>query len=161
MADKKINLSEQDFLRVPDATGMKFGIIVSDWNSEITYSMKAAALDILKAKGVNSSDIFISHVPGSYELTSGAQFLAEKFNPDALICIGCVIQGETRHFEFICNAVANGLTNLGLQLSKPVIFGVLTTDNLEQARARSGGKYGNKGVEAAVTAIYMAALKRI
>ncbi len=101
----------------------------------------------------------VNYVPGSFELTLGAQLMAEKKKFDAIICLGCVIQGETKHFDFICNAVANGITQLNIKYNLPVIFGVLTPNSWQQAKDRSGGKHGNKGVEAAITAIKMVALK--
>ena len=106
--------------------------------------------------GANPEYIHTIQVPGSYELIAGADMLLAHKNFNAIICLGCVIQGETRHFDFICDAVANGLANVAIKYNKPVIFGVLTTDNVEQAQERAGGKHGNKGVEAAVTAIQMA-----
>ena len=134
---------------------MRFGIVVSAWNSEVTESLFKAAQETLINAGAFSKDIIRKNVPGSFELPLGAKFLLDSIKPDAVICLGCVIQGETRHFEFICQAVSKGIMDLGLQYSKPVIFGVLTTDTLQQALDRSGGKYGNKGVEAALTAIQM------
>jgi len=109
--------------------------------------------------GAKEKNISVHYVPGSFELTAGAKWLADTKKYDAVICLGCVIQGETRHFDFICNAVANGLTDLNLTYNIPFIFGVLTPENMQQAKARAGGKHGNKGVEAAVTAIKMVALR--
>jgi 6,7-dimethyl-8-ribityllumazine synthase len=114
----------------------------------------------LIANGAIAENIETHPVPGSFELTSGADILLKDGNFDAIICLGCVIQGETRHFDFICNAVANGLSNVSIKYSKPVIFGVLTTDNQQQAIDRAGGKYGNKGDEAAITAIKMVKLAK-
>jgi len=110
--------------------------------------------------GAREADVSSYTVPGSFELTSGADILLKSLNLDAVICLGCVIQGETKHFDFICNAVANGITNVAVKYSKPVIFGVLTTDNQQQAIDRAGGKHGNKGDEAAITAIKMADLAK-
>ncbi len=154
------NLSDFDSALLPSAKGMRIGIVVSEWNKEITEALYQGAIRTLVETGCSEKDIIKYMVPGSFELSIGAQWLAEKENPDAIICLGCVIQGETRHFEFICHAVAKGLTDLSLKFSKPFIFGVLTPDNQEQALARAGGKHGNKGVEAAVTAIKMVALKK-
>jgi len=159
MASSSQNLSIFDKTNLPDASKMRFGIVVAEWNKEITSSLLNGALDALKAAGVDGINIHVIDVPGTFELTAGAKFIASQQKLDAVICLGCVIQGETRHFEFICNAVANGLTNLSIMAAIPFIFGVLTTDNLDQAKERSGGKHGNKGVEAAITAIKMAALK--
>ncbi len=145
---------------LPNAKKFRFGIVVSEWNSAITEAMYEGAIEILSKAGADKKNITRITVPGSFELTRGAQLLASaKKKPDAIICIGCVIKGETPHFDFICQAVAYGLTQTGLMYELPVIFGVLTTNTLEQAQARSGGKHGNKGVEAAVTALRMAALK--
>jgi 6,7-dimethyl-8-ribityllumazine synthase len=154
------NLSAFDPASVPSAKGMKIGIIVAEWNPEITGALLVGTVKTLISNGCIESDIIIKQVPGSYELTLGAQWLAESLRPDAVICLGCVIQGETRHFDFICQAVSNGLTELNIKFSIPFIFGVLTPENQEQALARAGGKHGNKGVEAAVTAIKMIDLKK-
>ncbi|MDX9725634.1 MAG: 6,7-dimethyl-8-ribityllumazine synthase [Bacteroidales bacterium] len=154
------NLSGYDPSLVPDASKMRFGIVVSDWNHEITHSLLEGALSTLKLHGATDSNIVVKHVPGSFELTIGAQFLAEYDDLDAIICLGCVIQGETPHFNYICQGVTYGITQLNLDYNIPFIFGVLTTLNMEQAVERSGGRHGNKGDEAAVTAIKMAALQR-
>jgi 6,7-dimethyl-8-ribityllumazine synthase len=154
------NLSDYDPAIVPDASDMHFGIVVSDWNSEITFSLLKGATATLEKHGADSKNIIVKHVPGSFELTLGAQYIAENEDVDAIICLGCVIQGETPHFTFICQGVAMGITRLNIDYNIPFIFGVLTTDNLQQAKDRSGGKLGNKGDEAAVTAIKMAALQR-
>lgn len=143
---------------LPDAGPYRFGIVVADWNQEITGALLNGALEALEKAGTDLSKVATIRVPGSFELTTGATLLAGKKQYDAIICLGCVIQGETRHFDFICQAVANGLTHLSLQTCLPVIFGVLTTNTMEQARERAGGKYGNKGFEAGVTAVQMAAL---
>jgi 6,7-dimethyl-8-ribityllumazine synthase len=158
MAAKKKNLSLYKASDIPSAKGMKVGIVVSEWNPEITEALFNAAYETLLAHGCKKKNITRISVPGSFELPAGAQLLAESEKPDAVICLGCVIQGETRHFDFICSAVADGLIRLSLDYKKPFIFGVLTPNNMEQARARAGGDHGNKGVEAAVTAIKMAAL---
>jgi 6,7-dimethyl-8-ribityllumazine synthase len=160
MATALQNLSDYDASHVPNAENMKFGIVVSEWNHEITFAMRDAALDTLVRHGASADHILVKHVPGSFELTLGAQLLAESEDFDAVICLGCVIQGETRHFDFICQGVAEGITQLNILYKIPVIFGVLTTNNLEQAKERAGGKHGNKGDEAAVTAIKMVALKK-
>lgn len=159
MATKLKNLSKHNVDEMPSAKGMKFGIIVSEWNSEITESMAKAAQDTLIKYGALKINIIKKNVPGSFELIFGAQLLADYRNVDAVLCIGCVIQGETRHFDFICHAVASGITQLNIDFGIPFIFGVLTTNTLLQAKERAGGKHGNKGVEAAVTAIKMVALQ--
>ena len=159
MATRLKNLSKYEAQDIPKADKMNFGIVVSEWNNEVTGALLNGALDTLKAHGAKEKNINIKYVPGSFELPLGAQFIFKLKNVDAVICLGCVIQGETRHFEFICNAVSDGIMTLGLNQNKPVVFGLLTTNTLQQAKDRSGGKHGNKGIEAAVTAIKMIALK--
>jgi 6,7-dimethyl-8-ribityllumazine synthase len=154
------DLSEYDPDSVPDAKDFKFGIAVSEWNYEITGALARAAVETLKKHGAPDQHITVKHVPGSFELTLGGQFFAEYTDVDAIILLGCVIQGETRHFDFICQSVTKGATDLNLKFGKPVIFGVLTTENQQQALDRAGGNLGNKGDEAAITAIKMAALQR-
>jgi 6,7-dimethyl-8-ribityllumazine synthase len=158
MSTQLKNLSDFSNTDVPSAAVYRFGIVVAEWNAEITSALYQGAYESLIDHGAIADHIFTYSVPGSFELTSGADVLLKNSKLDAVICLGCVIQGETRHFDFICNAVANGITNVAVKYSKPVIFGVLTTDNLQQALDRAGGKHGNKGVEAAITAIKMAAL---
>lgn len=153
------NLSDYDSSGIPDAGNMRFGIVVSDWNSEITHSLLNGAVDTLVKHGAGRENILIRHVPGSFELTLGAQMIAEKEDVDAVICLGCVIQGETPHFTYICQGVTMGLTQLNIDYNIPFIFGVLTTENMEQAIDRAGGRHGNKGDEAAITAIKMVALQ--
>ena len=153
------DLSGYDPASVPEAGKMRFGIVVSDWNHDITQALLEGAVKTLKKHGATDNNIVIKHVPGSFELTLGAQFFAEYDDLDAIICLGCVIQGETPHFTYICQSVTYGITKLNLEYNIPFIFGVLTTLNYEQARDRAGGKHGNKGDEAAVTAIKMAALQ--
>ena len=159
MASSLKNLSITEGTEVSSAKNMKFGIVVSEWNSEITNALLNGAVNTLLKYKAKKSDIIIKHVPGSFELTLGAQFLIEYKEVDAVICLGCVIQGETKHFDFICDAVSNGITKVNLDYNLPVIFGVLTTNNQQQAKDRSGGKNGNKGDEAAITAIKMVELK--
>ncbi len=159
MATQYKNLSSYNENTIPDATGMKFGIAVSEWNDKVTYALRDGAVATLIKHGVVAEDINVVTVPGSFELTLGAQFLAQK-NVDAVICLGCVIQGETPHFDYICQGVAYGITELNIKFNVPVIFGVLTTNTMQQAEDRAGGKHGNKGDEAAVTAIKMVQLKK-
>jgi 6,7-dimethyl-8-ribityllumazine synthase len=154
------NLSSYDPGSIPDAAGMRFGIAVSDWNSEVTWALLEGAVKTLKKHGAEESDIIIKHVPGSFELTLGAQFLAEYDDLDAVICLGCVIQGETPHFTYICQGVTQGITQLNMEYNIPFVFGVLTTNTQQQAADRAGGRHGNKGDEAAITAIRMADLQR-
>ena len=158
MATQLKNLSDFSETSVPSAAPYKFGIVVSEWNKEITNALYGGAYQSLIDHGALPDAIFTYSVPGSFELTSGADLLLKNLKLDAVICLGCVIQGETKHFDFICQAVANGISNVSIKYSKPVIFGVLTTDNQQQALDRSGGIHGNKGDEAAVTAIKMASL---
>ena len=159
MTTKNKNLSKTEGNRVPSAKGMRFAVVYAEWNSEITQALCLGAKNTLIRYGADKENISEQAVPGSFELVLGAQLMAEKTYVDAVICIGCVIKGETPHFDFICGAVANGITQLNIKYNKPVIFGVLTTNNLKQAKDRAGGGHGNKGDEAAVTAIKMLELK--
>ena len=155
MSSQHKNLSDFSETDVPSAAPYHFAIIVAEWNADITNALYQGALTTLVKRGALTENIFTYYVPGSFELTSAADILLQNQNVDAVICLGCVIQGETKHFDFICNAVANGLSNVAIKYSKPVIFGVLTTDNMQQAIDRAGGVHGNKGDEAAITAIKM------
>ncbi len=159
MATELKNLSSYDYDSVPNSKGKRIGIIVSDWNRNVTSNLLRGALDTLLKFGVLSDDIIIEHVPGSFELTFGAKILIEKTDVDSVIILGCVIQGETPHFTFVCNSVTTGTTELNLKYNVPVIFGLLTTNTLDQAVARSGGRHGNKGDEAAITALKMIELQ--
>ncbi len=136
-------------------SGKRFAIVVAEWNEEITEALFEGAVQSLISGGVKKSNIIRKTVPGSFELSLGALWMAEKKEIDAVICLGCVIQGDTPHFNYICQAVAYGVTEVGLKTRKPVIFGVLTTLNKRQALERAGGKFGNKGEEAAITAMRM------
>ena len=158
MATELKNLSDYKVDSVPSAKDMNFGIVVAEWNPEVTDALYKGAYDILLKHGAKKENIVSMHVPGSFELTFGAKRLAEESDLDAVICLGCVIQGETKHFDYICQSVSYGLTELNLSFDIPFIFGVLTTNNQQQAIDRAGGKHGNKGDEAAVTAIKMAFL---
>ena len=153
------NLADYKPGDVPRADDMIFGIVVSEWNNKITDALLEGAVETLTARGAREENIMIKYVPGSFELTLGAQLMSENAGLDAVICLGCVIQGETRHFDFICQGVAYGITDLNMNYNMPFIFGVLTTENMEQAQDRAGGKHGNKGEEAAITAIRMVALQ--
>lgn len=153
------DLSNYDVNSIPSAQNMRFGIVVAEWNQEITFELAKGAVETLKKHGASEENIVVKYVPGSFELPLGAQYFAEMDNVDAVILLGCVVQGETRHFDYICDGVTQGTINLNLKYNKPFIFGVLTTDNQQQALDRAGGKHGNKGDEAAVTAIKMVALK--
>jgi 6,7-dimethyl-8-ribityllumazine synthase len=155
MSSSNNNLKNLDLEKIPSAKNLRFGIVVSKWNSEITTNLLNGCLELLYNKGVNKEDIDILHVPGSFELIYGCKTLQNK-NYDSVIAIGSVIKGETKHFDFICNATSNGIKDLNLLDKCPVIFCVLTDDNIQQSIDRSGGKYGNKGTEAAIAAIEMA-----
>lgn len=159
MSSSLKNLSDFNHTTIPNGAGMRIALVVAEWNIKITAALRDGAIKTLVDNGVVENDIIVKYVPGSFELSTGAQFLSEDKSIDAVICLGCVIQGETRHFDFICDAVANGITNVSLKYNKPVIFGVLTPDTLQQAQDRAGGKHGNKGDEAAITAIKMVHLK--
>ncbi len=159
MATAENNLSEHDFEAIPSAADMQFGIVVAEWNQKITSGLLKGAYSTLQKCGASKENIHVKYVPGSFELPLGAQFFLEQGRVDAVICLGCVIQGETKHFDFVCDGVSSGIMNLNLKYGKPVIFGVLTDNTLQQSIDRSGGKHGNKGDEAAVSAIKMVALK--
>lgn len=158
MATTLKNLSHYSDKNLVDISDKKFAIIVAEWNAEITEALLKGAVETLKYHGAVSSHLKTVFVPGSFELPLGAQKFAKKKKYDAVICLGCIIQGETKHFDFIAQAVAQGIMDVGLKYDKPVVFGVLTTDNMDQAIDRAGGKHGNKGEEAAITAIKMLAL---
>lgn len=153
MSSAQQNLSSFDPDNLPNLPNAVIGIVVAEWHSEITNALLNGAIEALELAKVKPQNIHVFKVPGTYELPYGAVKTIDKHQPDAVVCLGCVIQGETRHFDFICNAVANGLMQLNIQYKIPVTFGVLTTDNLEQAQNRSGGKHGNKGFEAGLTAL--------
>ncbi|MFK7796615.1 MAG: 6,7-dimethyl-8-ribityllumazine synthase [Aureispira sp.] len=152
-ADK--NLSVYDENNLPDASEWEFGIIVADWNEEITHALYEGCYDTLIKHGVEAENIHTLQVPGAFELPQGARILHKNESVDATICLGCVIKGETTHNEYINMSVAQALQNLALTSGKPFVFGLLTPNDKQQALDRAGGKYGNKGVEAAVTAIRM------
>ena len=159
MSSVNKNLSQPEGSSIPNGKGMRIGVVVAEWNIAITGALRDGAINTLLENGVLEKDIVLHYVPGSFELTMGAQFLCDDNSIDAVITLGCVIQGETRHFDFICNAVAHGVTNVSMKYNKPIIFGVLTPNTLQQAEDRAGGKHGNKGDEAAVTVLKMIALK--
>ena len=160
MATNLKNLSDYNPDDIPSGEGMKIGIVLAEWNTEITHALLEGTVRTLTKHSVNEADILIEHVPGTFELPLGAQLIMESGDLDAVICLGCVIQGETRHFDFICQGVTQGITDLNLKYKRPFIFGVLTTDTLQQAKDRAGGKHGNKGDEAAITAIKMVDLSK-
>ncbi len=160
MATQYQNLSEYDSSTVPNATEMRFGIVVSEWNQPITSALLQGAYATLVAHGAKEEHIFVHYVPGAFELTFGAKLLAEKLRVDAVIGLGCIIRGETPHFDFISQGVTQGFVDLNMQYQLPFVFGVLTNDTMQQSFDRAGGKHGNKGDEAAVTAIKMVAFAK-
>lgn len=139
----------------PNLSKKKFAIVVAEWNEEITEALYEGAVTSLMENGVKKENIIRKNVPGTFELTLGSLWMAEKKEIDAVLSLGCVIQGDTPHFDYICQAVAYGITEVNIKTRKPVIFGVLTVLNSKQALERAGGKFGNKGEEAALTAIKM------
>jgi 6,7-dimethyl-8-ribityllumazine synthase len=160
MASALKNLSAYEEANVPAADAMTFGIVVAEWNAHITHALYEGCYEALLKHGAKVENIHTMQVPGSFELPAGARILSGQHNLDAVICLGCVIRGETSHNEYINHAVATGLVNLSITTGKPFIFGVLTPNDEQQALDRAGGQHGNKGVEAAITAIRMAALKK-
>lgn len=159
MATDGKNLSHYEEESIPDASKMVIAIVVSEWNRSITDNLKDGAYQTLIQRGINPENIIVSYVPGSFELSLGASLLLEfNDNIDGVICLGSVIQGETRHFDFVCQATANGIKDVALKYNKAVIFGVLTDNTMQQAIDRSGGKHGNKGIECAIAAIKMVAI---
>lgn len=156
MASSLKNLSAYKTSKVPSAKAFRFGIVVAEWNEEITSALLEGALNTLKKHGATEENIVVHTVPGTFELSFGAKALLEHQDLNAVVVLGCVIQGDTRHFDFICQGVTHGITELNIRYETPVVFGVLTTNTLQQAKDRAGGKHGNKGDEAAYTAIRMA-----
>ena len=159
MTEKKKNLSEFTPFEFSSAQNTRIGIVVSEWNDRITDSLLRGAENCLLDHGVRKENLIVRRVPGSFELPLGAGWMLENTAVDAVICIGCIIQGETRHFDFIAQAVADGIMKVGLKFSKPVVFSVLTCNTMEQAEDRAGGKHGNKGVEGAATCLKMLELQ--
>jgi len=160
MATENKNLSVYDKATIPSAKNFRFGIVVSEWNAEITEALFKGAYEALLDCGTNQENIIRWNVPGSFELTYGSKKMITTENVDAVIAIGSVIQGETKHFDFVCSATADGIKDLNVLYDTPVIFCVLTDNNMKQAKDRSGGKHGNKGTEAAIAAVKMAALEK-
>ncbi|MCM4170052.1 6,7-dimethyl-8-ribityllumazine synthase [Arenibacter sp. TNZ] len=158
MATANKNLSAYDKTTIPSANDFRFGIVVSEWNEVITEGLFEGALTALLDCGAKDENIVRWNVPGSFELTFGAKKMIETGKVDAVIAIGSVIQGETKHFDFVCSATAQGIMDLNVRTEVPVIFCVLTDNNMQQAIDRSGGKHGNKGAEAAIAAIKMVSL---
>lgn len=160
MASSEKNLSSDVDFDSADLSELEIGLVVSNWNEEITTALREGCVSSLESKGLTQSQLHILQVPGAYELPLGARMLDEKHGLDAVICLGCVIKGETRHDEYINQSVANALMQLSVMKSKPYVFGLLTCDTMEQALDRAGGKHGNKGVECAVTAIQMILIRK-
>ena len=160
MATVNKNLSDYNFDDVPSAGGMTFGIVVAEWNSNITEGLFKGAKEALLACGCKDVDIIRKNVPGSFELPLAAQFFFESTEVDAVICLGSVIQGETKHFDYVCQSTALGIKDVSLKYNKPVIFGVLTDNTMQQAIDRSGGKHGNKGIECAISCLKMIELNK-
>lgn len=155
MASELKNLSVYDPNSVPSTKGMKFGIVVSEWNHNITGNLLKGAIEGLTENGVSTDDIVVKYVPGSFELIAGGKYMAKYTEVNAIICLGCVIKGDTPHFDYVCAGTTQGIAQLNIEYDKPFIFGLLTTNNLQQAEERCGGRLGNKGTECAITAIKM------
>ncbi|MBO4529077.1 MAG: 6,7-dimethyl-8-ribityllumazine synthase [Paludibacteraceae bacterium] len=150
-----VDLSKYDKDSVPSASEMTFGIVVSDWNSDVTFSLLQGARETLIKHGADPENICEFHVPGSFELVYASKRVSEELDVDAVIALGCVVRGGTPHFDYVCQGTTNGLSKLNTEGTIPFIFGLLTTDDMQQSLDRAGGKLGNKGVEAAITAIKM------
>jgi 6,7-dimethyl-8-ribityllumazine synthase len=155
------NLSYYDKATIPNANSFRFGIVVSEWNPEITQNLHKGAIDTLLVCGAEQKNIISWDVPGSFELVYGCKKMIQSQKVDAIVAIGNVIQGETKHFDFVCEGVTQGIIDLNVKYDVPVIFCVLTDNTKQQSLDRSGGKLGNKGIECAVAAVKMAALKNI
>lgn len=158
MATENKNLSHYDKAELPDVSALKIGLVVSDWNNEITENLFKGAFETLVDCGVKKSNVFRWTVPGSFELPFGCKKMIVSKPVDAIVAIGSVIRGETSHFDYVCSATAQGIMDLNLQTDVPVVFCVLTDDTKQQSIDRSGGKHGNKGIEAAIAALKMASL---
>lgn len=160
MATSEKNLSDYNSEEIPNGADFKIGIVVSEWNPEITNNLLEGAVQTLLKNQVKENNILIKSVPGTFELPLGAQFILEHSFADGVIAIGSVIQGETKHFDFVCDAAAKGIKDVNLKYNKPVAFCVLTDNTKQQAIDRSGGKHGNKGVECAIACMKMIALQK-
>ena len=158
MATEGHDLSAYDEESLTGCSSFRIGLAVAEWNAEITHALRDGALAVLEKAGV--TDVRVYDVPGSFELPLASQWLLRHAGCDAVIAIGSVIRGETAHFDFVCQSAAQGILRAGLDSDRPVVFCVLTDDNIEQSRARAGGKHGNKGVEAAVAALQMALMRQ-
>ncbi len=160
MATANRNLSEYDKDFVPNGADFKVGIVVSEWNDEITLNLLNGAVQALEDNGVLSENIIVKYVPGTFELPLGAQYFLEGTNVDGVLAIGVVIQGETRHFDFVCSGATQGIMDVMLKYNRPVSYCVLTDNTIQQSRDRAGGKYGNKGIDTAIALLKMIGLKR-
>lgn len=160
MATEGTNLSAYEPKNLPDAANFRLGLVVAEWNSEITEALAQGAMDVFTDCKAQLQNITRVNVPGTFELTYGAKLLCQQKNFDAIVVIGTVVQGETRHFDFVCDSVTQGVTQLNVEYNTPVIYCVLTDNTIEQSRARAGGKHGNKGIECAVAALKMAELNQ-
>jgi len=160
MATANRNLSEYNKDFVPNGAGFRIGIVVSEWNDSITLNLLKGAKEVLLDNGVKEEDIMVRFVPGAFELPLGAQFMCEYTNVDGVIAIGVVIQGETKHFDFVCEGATQGIKDVNLEYNTPVAFCVLTDNNIQQSIDRSGGKHGNKGIECAIACLKMVDLKK-
>jgi len=160
MATAIKNLSHYDINSIPNAGNMRFGIVVSEWNEKITTGLLEGALAALKENGAKEENIIVQFVPGSFELPLGAQHLFEAKDVDGVVCLGSVVQGETKHFDFVCHGTTQGIMDVSLKYDRPVIFGLLTDNTMQQAIDRSGGKYGNKGIDCAIACIKMIDAKK-
>ena len=160
MATENKNLSEYDKNSIPNAKDFRFGIVVSEWNDSITEGLFSGAIEALLENQVPAQHIIRWNVPGSFELIYGCKKMLQTQNVDAVIAIGCVIQGQTKHFDFVCEGVTQGIKDLNVQTDIPVIFCVLTDNTMQQSIDRSGGIHGNKGTEAAIAAIKMAFIRQ-
>lgn len=161
MATAGKNLSDYNKEEIPNGAGFRIGIVVSEWNDEITFRLLEGAKNALLENGVKPADIVVKYVPGAFELPLGCQFLLRSGDEfDGLVAIGCVIQGETRHFDFVCQGATDGILRVSLDHNTPVSFCLLTDNTKQQSIDRAGGKHGNKGVECAIACLKMVALKR-
>ena len=161
MATANKNLSDYNKDEIPNGADFKVGIVVSEWNDQITFNLMRGAKEALIENGVLEQNIIIQYVPGAFELALGSQYFLEKGEVDGVIAIGVVIQGETKHFDFVCSGTTQGIMDVMLKYNKPLAFCVLTDNNIQQSIDRSGGKYGNKGIEAAIACMKMISNKRL
>lgn len=155
MATAYHNLSSYDSATVPNGKDMKIGVVVSEWNDKITYALLEGACKTLIKHGVKPENILVDYVPGSFELIFGAKHMAENKKIDAVITLGSVVRGDTPHFDYVCSGVTQGIADMNIRYDIPFIFGMLTTDTMQQAEDRAGGVHGNKGDECAITALKM------